>query len=168
MPRATRIRFVRQQGFRGEQASSCALRYPGLMFQPRLVGLLLLIGIVLQEPWWFAGLGALLLWGALLPRRNLFDFVHDALLAGRDGRPELGAAPPPRRFAQGLAGSLMLVVTLALSAGWREVAWGVEGFLVAAVGALVFGKFCLGSFLFHHLRGEGAFARRTAPWASGE
>jgi hypothetical protein len=36
-----------------------------------------------------------------------------------------------------------------------------------ALGALVFGGFCLGSFFFHLLSGRLAFARRTLPWARG-
>jgi len=36
--------------------------------------------------------------------------------------------------------------------------------LVAAFSMLVFGKFCLGAYFFHVLRGESAFANRTLPW----
>jgi len=39
---------------------------------------------------------------------------------------------------------------------------------VAALGALIFGRFCVGSYLFHLVTGEGAFAKRTTPWAPGE
>jgi hypothetical protein len=31
----------------------------------------------------------------------------------------------------------------------------------------VFGRFCLGAYLFHLLRGEVAFANSTLPWAKG-
>lgn len=48
-----------------------------------------------------------------------------------------------------------------------QSARGVEAFLVIAPGSLIFGKFCLGAYLYHHLRGDGAFARRTVPWATG-
>jgi len=37
----------------------------------------------------------------------------------------------------------------------------VEGIFLAAVLALTLGGFCLGSFLYHLLRGRGAFARQT-------
>jgi hypothetical protein len=40
-----------------------------------------------------------------------------------------------------------------------------EYVLAAALVALFFGKFCLGSYLFHLLRGDAAFANRTLPWA---
>ena len=43
----------------------------------------------------------------------------------------------------------------------------LEGFFMVAVGALLFGGFCFGSFLFHLLRGRADFARRTLPWATG-
>ena len=39
-----------------------------------------------------------------------------------------------------------------------------ERLLMAAVAALAFGGFCLGSFLFHLIRGRAAFALRTLPW----
>ena len=37
-----------------------------------------------------------------------------------------------------------------------------------ALGALVFGRFCLGSYLYHLLRGETSFANRTLPWSRAE
>lgn len=168
MSDTSRINFVRQQGFRDAAAPACSRRYPALMFQPRVVGVLVLLGILLQQWAYWAALGAVLLWSALLPRLNPFEALYNAALAGRGGRSWLPPAPGPRRFAQGLAGSLMLVVAGALLAGFNVLAWSVESFLVLAVGALVFGDFCLGSFIFLHLRGEGRFARRTAPWASGD
>ena len=167
MRESARLNFVRQQGFRDADAPTCTRRYPGLMFQPRVVGLLVLAGLALQHWLFWAVLGAVLCWSALLPRLNPFDAVYNAAVGGRGGRPRLPPAPGPRRFAQAMAGTLRLAAAGALLAGLPAVAWGVEGFLVVAVAALVFGRFCLGSFLFLHLRGEGRFARRTAPWASG-
>lgn len=167
MAPSSRVNFVRQQGFRSDTKAGCELRYPGLMFQPRLVGLVVAAGVLLQASWLFAGLGALLLWSALLPRWNPFEMLYNWLLAGRDGRQRLTPAPGPRRFAQGLAGVLSVAAAAALGAGSTALAWGIEAFLLLAVAALVFGRFCLGSFLYLHLRGEGAFARRTAPWRSG-
>ena len=37
--------------------------------------------------------------------------------------------------------------------------------LVVAFSALLFGRFCLGAYVFHLLRGEAAFANSTLPWA---
>lgn len=167
MRRSARVNFVRQQGFTHESAPACALRYSPLMFQPRAVGVLVVLGLLLQAWWFFGVLGAVLWWSALLPRWNPFDGLYNAV-AGRGEGPTLDPAPGPRRFAQGLAGTMMLVIAGALLAGWTLVAWIVEGLLVAAVAALVFGRLCVGSYLFLLLRGKGEIARRTAPWASSE
>lgn len=162
----TRVNFVRQQGFRRGSPHFCERRYPALMLQPRLVGILLLVGIVLQTAWFFLALGAVLVWCGLVPRLNPFDALHNAVAARREDWPELAPAPGPRRFAQGLAGTLMLAIGAAqLAGGLHWVVAGLEVFLLVAVAALVFGRFCLGSYLFLHLRGEADFARRTAPWA---
>ena len=40
--------------------------------------------------------------------------------------------------------------------------------LLLALGALVFGRFCLGSAIYYLLTGQGAFARATMPWAREE
>jgi hypothetical protein len=39
--------------------------------------------------------------------------------------------------------------------------------LLVALGALIFGAFCLGSYVFHLLTGNGEFAKRTLPWGPG-
>ena len=54
---------------------------------------------------------------------------------------------------------------LTLLAGWHVASWIIQGMLVAAFSLLVFGKFCLGAYFFHVLRGEATFANRTLPWA---
>lgn len=163
----SRVNFVHQQGFRDAGARECPLRYPALMFQPRVALPLVVLGVVLQSAWYWTALGLVLLWSAVLPRWNPFDAIWNALFAG-DERRRLPPAPAPRRFAQGLAGTLALGVAGSLEAGWSTPAWAVQIFLVLAVSALVFGRFCLGSWLFLHLRGEHGFARRTAPWGEGE
>lgn len=163
----TRTNFVLQQGFRNADRHECQLRYPALMFQPRIALGLVLLGVVLQEAWYWAALSTLLAWSAVFPGSNPFDAVWNAFLAGREGRRRLPPAPAPRRFAQGLAAGLTFVVAASLFTGWSSVAWAVQAFLVLAVSALVFGRFCLGSYLFLHLRGEHGYARRTAPWGEG-
>lgn len=168
MSEKARQHFVRQQGLRGASAAACSLQYPAMMFQPRVVGGLFLLGLVLQRWWFFALLAAILLWSAALPELNPFDALYNALIGRRRQGAELGPAPAPRRFAQGLAGTLMLAVAVALHLGATPVAWGLEAFLAVAIAVLVFGRFCLGSFLYLLATGDGAFARRTLPWSPGE
>jgi len=157
------IHFVRQQGFREDTPDACGLRYPALMWQPRVIGVLVLAGVLLQSWLFFGALGVLLWWNALVPALNPFDALYNRLVAEPKGRLRLGAAPGPRRFAQGMAGTFLLAIALFLRLGWSAPAWGVEAALVLAVAALIFGRFCLGSWFFHVATGQAASARRTRP-----
>jgi hypothetical protein len=159
--------FILQQGLQEPPAASCSLQYSALLFQPRLVGLIFLVALILQEPRVFLALAAVLWWNALVPGLNPFDALYNATLARRPGGIALAPAPAPRRFAQGMAGSFALAIGVSLVLGWRTTAIVLEVFMGVAVGALAFGGFCLGSFIFHLLRGHADFARRTLPWARG-
>jgi hypothetical protein len=153
--------FVQQQGFSKAEPSSCGLQFSALMFQPRLIGLLVAIGIVIQSAGLFLALAALLTWSALLPRWNPFEAVHRGLMPGA---PPLGPAPAPRRFAQGMAAMFMLGIGLSLLGGHLAFARILEGILAAALLALIFGRFCLGAYLYHLFTGNRAFANATLPW----
>jgi hypothetical protein len=60
-----------------------------------------------------------------------------------------------------------LLIGVSLLAGWKTLAWMLEAILLVALGALIFSSFCLGSFLYHLLTGNAAFAKRTLPWRQG-
>lgn len=157
--------FILQQGLAEPTEESCSPLHSALMFQPRLVGLLVVVCILLRSPWPFLALGAVLWWSALLPDRNPFDALYNATLGRRHDRPRLRPARPPRRFSQGLAGTFNLAVGVLLLLGHYQTARIVQVLLLAAVAALVLGSFCLGSFLQHLLRGRFRFAVRTLPWS---
>ena len=159
------LNFVRQQGFRDATAGSCGLQYPALMWQPRVIGVLVVIGLVLQSWRYFLVLGAILWWNVFLPHLNLFEATYNLLVAKRKGLPHAPQAPAPRRFAQATAGTFMLVIAASLAKGWNALAVGVEVALVLALAALIFGRFCFGSYLFLILTGNGRFANRTLPWS---
>jgi hypothetical protein len=165
MSRSAQRHFVQQQGFRDAGPSACDLQYPALMFQPRLIGVLVVIGLVFQAWPLFLALAAILYWNALVPSSNPFDAVYNRVIAEPKGRLRLTPAPGPRRFAQGLAATFMLVIGLSFAWGLNGVAWTFSVLMIAALAALIFGKFCLGSYLFLRLRGDAAFANRTLPWA---
>jgi hypothetical protein len=158
--------FILQQGLGNPSTATCPLQYSALQFQPRVVALVLLVAVLLQEPWIFLALGATLWWSALLPRLNPFEAVYNRTLATRTGGIRLSPAPPPRRFAQGMAGTFLLGIGTSLLLGWTTTAYVLEGLLIVAVAALMAG-FCLGSFIFHLLSGRATFATRTLPWARG-
>jgi Domain of unknown function (DUF4395) len=159
-----RVNFIKQQGFEDGGARTCDVQYPALMFQPRVIGVLVLAGVLLQSSSMFLTLSGVLWWSALMPRLNPFDWSYNVLVA-RKGFPALTSAPGLRRLAQGMAATLMLLIGTSLLAGWYTLAWVLEVLLLAALSALIFGAFCLGSYMFHLLIGHGEFAKRTLPWS---
>jgi hypothetical protein len=162
--------FVRQQGFGDGDvgAASCAHQYSALMLQPRLLVAIILPAILLQSATMFLVLAAILWWNVLIPPRNPFDALYNWAIAAPRNLPQLTPAPAPRRFAQGMAGTILGGAGVALLAGWPRLAWILEGLVAVALGALVLGRFCLGSYLYHLLRGETSFANRTLPWSRAE
>jgi hypothetical protein len=160
--------FVEQQGFRDAAADSCRHLYPALMFQPKLVGVLVIIGLVLQNGLFFLVFSAVLWWNVFVPDLNPFDALYNKLIAAPRGLPRLTRAPAPRRFSQGMAATFMLAIGATLLLDWHVTAWIIEGLMVVALTALLFGKLCLGSYLFHLLRHDSGFANRTLPWVRRE
>jgi hypothetical protein len=66
-----------------------------------------------------------------------------------------------------MAGTFALAIGFSLLIGWHAAAIALQGLLIIALAALIFGGFCLGSFIFHLVRGRLSFAIRTLPWARG-
>lgn len=159
--------FILQQGFEEPSPALCPRQYSALQFQPRTVLVWIVAGSVLQSPPLFYLLCAVLWWSALLPKLNPFEALYNFAIGRR--RPtavSLTLAPAPRRTAQAMAGMFALACGLLLHSGLFTAAYVVEGIFLAAVLALLLGGFCLGSFVFHLLRGKGGFACETLPWAT--
>src|SRR5687768_6260955 len=150
-----------QQGFPAEPADACDMRFEGLYFQPRIVFPLVLVAVLLQSAVLFLLISVVLWWNVLVPARNPFELAYNRWVAAPRGRLALGPAPAPRRFAQAVAAVFTLASGLTLLAGWHVTSWVVQAMLVTAFSLLLFGKFCLGAYVFHVLRGEAAFANRT-------
>lgn len=167
MGSSAKLNFVRQQGFEDARPATCAVQHDALVFQPRIVGVLAVAATIAQAWYVFLFLGALLWWSAVVPAANPFDALYNLLVARGSDRPPLSPAPPPRRFAQGMAATFMFVIGLALLGGAAVVAYLFEAFILVAIGLIVFGNFCLGSYLFYLLSGRRDYANRTLPW-SGE
>ena len=165
MPHPAKLNFVAQQGFKNTSGPVCEVQYTALMFQPRLLGVFVLAGLIYQSGLIFLILSAILCWNVVVPSLNPFDAIYNSLIAGPKGFQRLTAAPGPRRFAQGMAATFMLCIGIFLLLKWQIVAWIFESLLVVALSALIFGKFCLGSYVFHLFKGNAAFANRTLPWA---
>jgi hypothetical protein len=157
--------FMKQQGFAEEPSATCDMHFSGLYFQPRIVGPLVVVGIILRSPIFFFVLSLVLWWNVFLPALNPFEVFYNRVVAQPRGKTTLPPAPGPRRFAQAMAAAFMFVVAVALWEGWMVTAWVFEAALVAAFAALLFGKFCLGAYIYHLVRGQFAFANATLPWA---
>jgi hypothetical protein len=165
--------FMRQQGFAEEPRDACDMRFEGLYYQPRRVFPAVLAAILLQlvsvpaAAVLFLAISAVLVWNTLVPARNPFERAYNRRVAQPEGRPLLTPAPAPRRFAQGMAAAMTLGSAAAILAGQWTVAVVLEALLVGAFSLLLFGKFCLGAYVFHLLKGRVAFANSTLPWARG-
>jgi hypothetical protein len=158
--------FILQQGLEEPVPRDTHPRFSALLFQPRLIGLAVLAGILFQSPVIFLALSVVLWWSALLPGLSPFDALYNMAFGSSHGNVRLGPAPAPRRFAQGMAGTFALAIGAMLRLEWFITAYVLEGFLGAAIVALVFGRFCLGSYIYHLLRGDTEFAGKTLPWSN--
>jgi hypothetical protein len=161
------LNFVRQQGFKDTTIAACEYQYPALMWQPRVMAILVLLGILLESGWYFLALSAILWWSVLLPRLNPFDAIYDHLVLKRKGHAVIGPAPAPRRFSQGMAATFLLAIGLSMILGRPALAWAFQVILLFALALLIFGRFCLGSFIYLLLSGQRAFANKTLPWSDG-
>jgi len=158
--RESRVRFIRMQGITAPHVDEKL--YSALMLQPRIIGVIVAVGVVVQSPLLFLALSAALLWSALVPTRNPFDAIYNHAVAGPRGLSPLGTAPAPRRFAMGMAGTVALTIGLALLAGAAITAWVLQGLFAVAVLQVVFGNVCGAANLFHLLQ-RSLIARPSHP-----
>src|SRR5213595_3995018 len=166
MARSAVMNFMKQQGFTQEPPDRAALRFKGLQFQPMIVGSMMLVAILTQSPAIFLLLSALLWLNVLVPAANPFEQVYNRLVARPRGRPPLTPAPGPRRFAQGMAAVFMLTAGLTLLQGWTTASYLFQGLIVVAFAALLLGKFCLGAYVYHLLRGTPRSPTGRVPGAT--
>jgi hypothetical protein len=171
MPSRAVTNFMKQQGFVEEPPDACDMHFEGLYFQPRIVFPTVIVAILLQLvsiPWSVGlhlAISAVLWWNTIAPAQNPFERAYNRWVARPKGRLELVPAPGPRRMAQGMAAAFNLGAGLALAYGLTPLAWVLQAMLVVAFSALLFGRFCLGAYVFHLLKGRAAFANSTLPWA---
>jgi len=158
-------RFMAQQGFGEEDPARRRWHFGALQFQPAFLAFFVLLGIIFQSQTLFFLLAAALVWNVVLPNLNLFERLYDWVIGGPMSKPKLEPAPAPRRFAQGMAATFMAMTGISLAFGWMIAAYVFEAFLVVALIALIAGKFCMGSYIYHTLQGRSDFANSTCPWS---
>jgi len=157
--------FILQQGFPEPAAETRDRQYSAILFQPRLLGLVFVVASVAQSPATFVALGVILWWCMLLPRLNPFNGFYNRVVAPWSGV-TLTPSPAPRRFSQFLGGSFCFAIAASLVLGFHTTAVVLEAFLLAGTATMLAG-FCVGTLLFHVLRGRPDIARNTLPWATG-
>jgi len=150
--RDSELRFIRQLGF--TTPSPDHELYVALMLQPRIVGSVVVLGILLQSAWPFLTLSAVMLWSTFRPTQHLFDAIYNRVVARPRGLPVLGIAPAPRRFAQGIAATFALVVAVALLAHATYTAWALQALFVTGASTVVFGQVCPPAELYQRRLGR--------------
>ena len=164
MPNSAKLNFIEQQELIRTSNPACELQYTALMFQSSLIGAFVVAALIFQFWVLFLTLSAVLWWNVPVPALNPFNAVYNRFIAGPKGLQPLMPAPGPRRFAQGMAATFMLCIGLFLFFKLQTLAWIFESLLVVALSSLIFGKFCLGSYVYHRIKGKVALANRTLPW----
>ena len=165
METAAKRNFVLQQGFEDPAPATLPLQYSALVFQPKVVLIGIVAGILFQSQAVFAGLGALLWWSALFPKLNPIRALYNRILGSRSGAFHLAPSPAPRRAAETEAGTVALASALLIHSGLGLATHVVEAIFLAAALAALIGGFCTGTFVYHLLCGHARFALRTLPWA---
>ncbi len=160
--------FILQMGFGAPAPAVLPRQYSALTFQPRIVLVSVVAGILLQSQAVFAALGALLVWSALFPKLNPFSALYNLTFGGRRGAFRLGAAPAPRRGAETMAGTFALATALLIHAGFDLAAYVLQAIFLSASLAVEIGGFCFGTFAYHVRHGNVKFALATLPWAKNE
>jgi hypothetical protein len=149
--RESQVRFIRQLGCPAAAVSDGL--YAALMFQPRVIGGLVAIGVFSQNAGVFLALSAVLVWSTLVPTRNPFDGFYNRFVARPRGRPSFGVAPAPRLFAQAMASAATFVTGVTLVLGATKTAWLLEALMAMSLVAVLFRDFCGPACLYHWVRG---------------
>src|SRR4030095_397712 len=161
---AAKRNFILQQGFEDPAPAVRPRQYSELVFQPKIVLILVVAGILSQSRAVFAALGALLWWSAVFPKLNPFSALYNRTFGTRPGAFRLGPAPFPRRGAETEAGAVALTSALLIHAGFSLAAYVVEAIFLAAALAVVIGSFCTGSFAPYLLPRRWGCGPSRPPW----
>ncbi len=107
--------FMKQQGFAEEVDSVCDMHFSGLSFQPKILGLLVVIAILLRSPSLFFVLSAGLWWNVAFPKWNLFEIFYNRVVCR--ARARFGRSRPMQLPDQPASQALALLFSLA-SRSW--------------------------------------------------
>lgn len=163
--RSIDYKFLQQQGFKSFSENDAGYRVLSLQFQPTIVGSLVFIATIFQSWLLFLAISIVLWINVLIPKANPFENLYNRFLIRDNAKPKITEAPGPRRFAQAMAALFSLGAAFSILTSWDQAAYLFEGMLILAFSALLFAKFCLGSYLYFLLKGKPGFANATCPWS---
>lgn len=115
-------------------------------FKPAVCVAIIALALITQSLPLALGGVALGFWAALFPYHPV-DLIYGALQRSLKV-PNLGQDPTPRRFACGMAATLLLLGGLAWAAGAAVVGTIIVAVTAAALLTLVLTDFCVGSFFY--------------------
>src|SRR5215831_14288629 len=117
--------FILQQGLEPPNDPVAeSMLHAALQFQPRLIGALVLAGVVFQSSTIFLAIGAALLCSAIAPRWNPFNVLYNFTFGASRGTILLRSASP-RRFAEAMASFFALGIGVLLALDHSNAAMGV-------------------------------------------
>lgn len=116
-------------------------------FKPAVCALLTLVALFVHSVPFTVFLALLGYWGAFLPNHPV-DLLYRMALQPMFHTPDLGLDPMPRRFACGMAATLLLAGAIAWQAGAAAIGSIFVGLVALALLTLVFAGFCVGSFFY--------------------
>jgi len=157
--RNSQIHFMCQLGYPAPHVDNGW--YGALMFQPRMIGVVVALGAVTANPWLFLALSSVLWWSTIVPRRNVFDAIYNHLVLRARGLAPVPPAPAPRRFAQAMAATAAGLTAAALLEHALVTAWFVEALFAIGVVAAVFRDFCGAAVIY--TRATRALRRDLSP-----
>jgi hypothetical protein len=130
-----------------------------IKFNQASIVALTLVAFLLNFSWLVLFVALVLLVGTVWPGAALFKQIYQRLLkpAGLLKAKVVEEDSAPHNFAQGMAGTIMLVASLALFLGLGSLGWALAGLvaLLAAVNLLF--SFCAGCFTYFQLSRLGLF-----------
>jgi len=159
-----KINFVQQQGYTSLTPPQCAVRYPALIFQPRVLFVVFSISVIFSLHRAFFLVSLLLFFSALLPSLNPFDALYRFLFPRHSKFNARALAP--RRFSQLLGGAFCLVIFFAAQFGMPVLYWSMASSLLFFNALPAFTNFCMPALLYHIFSGKLEFALKTLPWRS--
>ena len=116
-------------------------------FKPAVCSALAFVALFTQSVPFTLLLSLLGYWAALFPNHPI-DLIYRGGLQTIFGVPDLGPDPAPRRFACGMAATLLLVGVVAWQVGATVVGTIFVAMTALALLTLVVADFCVGSFFY--------------------